>query len=57
MPNFFTRLFSGGAAKLIGGIGKVLDELETLKSEKEENDSFDMNVCNETKSEMEKEIA
>ncbi len=34
-------------------LGKVLDELENLKSEKEENDSFDMSTCDETKKEME----
>ncbi len=34
-------------------LGKALTELETLKSEKEENDSFDMTTCDETKSEME----
>ena len=34
MTNFFTRLFSGGAAKLIGGIGKILDDLTTTKEEK-----------------------
>lgn len=34
-------------------IGKALDDLETLKAEKEENDSFEMNVCDETKAEME----
>ena len=34
MPNFITKLFSGGATKLIGGIGKVLDNLTTSKEEK-----------------------
>ncbi len=33
-------------------LGKALDELETLKSEKEENDSLDMSTCDETKKEM-----
>ena len=34
MPNFITRLFSNGAAKLVEGIGGVLDELITSKDEK-----------------------
>jgi hypothetical protein len=34
MPNFITRLFSGGATKLVEGIGGVLDELITSKDEK-----------------------
>lgn len=33
-------------------IGKALDDLETLKAEKEENDSFDLTVCDDTKAEM-----
>jgi len=33
-------------------LGCALDELEQLKSEKEENGSFDMTTCDETKSEM-----
>ena len=34
-------------------LGCALDELEQLKSEKEEDGSFDMTTCDETKSEME----
>ena len=34
MPNFITRLFTSGAAKLVEGIGGVLDELITSKDEK-----------------------
>ena len=33
-------------------IGKALDELEILKDEKEENDSFQMSVCDATKKTM-----
>jgi len=38
-------------------LGNALTELETLKSEKEENDSFDMSTCDETKNEMDGKIA
>ena len=38
-------------------LGCALDELEQLKSEKEENSSFDMTTCDETKSEMEAQDA
>ena len=34
MPNFITKIFSGGATKLVEGIGGVLDELITSKDEK-----------------------
>ena len=34
MPNFITKIFSGGATKLVQGIGGVLDELITSKDEK-----------------------
>lgn len=34
MPNFITKLFSGGATKLVEGIGGVLDDLITSKEEK-----------------------
>ena len=37
-------------------VSEVLDELDELKAEKEENDSFDMTVCDETKKEM-KQVA
>ncbi|MEX1053882.1 MAG: hypothetical protein WEC35_05720 [Nitrosopumilaceae archaeon] len=33
-------------------LGKALTDLEKLKDEKEQNDSFDMTVCDETKREM-----
>lgn len=35
-------------------IGKALDDLEELKDEKEEKDSFDMTICDDTKKEMQK---
>ena len=34
-------------------VSEVLDELDELKAEKEENSSFDMTVCDDTKKEME----
>jgi len=33
-------------------LGKALDDLEMLRDEKEEKDSFDMTVCDDTKKEM-----
>jgi len=34
MPNLLSKIFSGGATKLVEGIGGVLDELITSKDEK-----------------------
>lgn len=36
-------------------LGKALDDLEKLKEKNEENDSFDMTVCDDTKKVMQQD--
>ena len=57
MPNFITRLFSSGAAKLVEGIGGVLDELITSKDEKLEAERRIKELIAKHEVEMEKEIS
>ena len=57
MPNFITRLFSGGATKLVEGIGGVLDELITSKDEKLEAARKIKELIAKHEVEMEKEIS
>ncbi len=57
MPNFITRLFSSGAAKLVEGIGGVLDELITSKDEKLAAELKIKELIAKHEVEMEKEIS
>tara|TARA_R110000824_G_scaffold139476_1_gene304576 strand:+ start:66 stop:470 length:405 start_codon:yes stop_codon:yes gene_type:complete len=57
MPNFITRLFTSGAAKLVEGIGGVLDELITSKDEKLEAERRIKELIAKHEVEMEKEIS
>ena len=57
MPNFITRLLSGGATKLVEGIGGVLDELITSKDEKLEAARKIKELIAKHEVEMEKEIS
>ena len=57
MPNFITRLFSSGAAKLVEGIGGVLDELITSKDEKLEAERRIKELIAKHEVETEKEIS
>jgi hypothetical protein len=57
MPNFITRLFSSGAAKLVEGIGGVLDELITSKDEKLAAERKIKELIAKHEVEMEKEIS
>lgn len=36
LPNFLTKIFSGGAGELIGKVGAVIDDLNLSKEEKEQ---------------------
>ena len=57
MPNFITRLFTSGAAKLVEGIGGVLDELITSKDEKLAAERKIKELIAKHEVEMEKEIS
>tara|TARA_B110000093_G_scaffold121197_1_gene129894 strand:- start:426 stop:830 length:405 start_codon:yes stop_codon:yes gene_type:complete len=57
MSNFITRLFTSGAAKLVEGIGGVLDELITSKDEKLEAERRIKELIAKHEVEMEKEIS
>ena len=57
MPNFITRLFSSGVAKLVEGIGGVLDELITSKDEKLAAELKIKELIAKHEVEMEKEIS
>ncbi|MEK6266328.1 MAG: hypothetical protein N2B06_16410 [Clostridium sp.] len=57
MPNFITRLFTSGAAKLVEGIGGVLDELITSKDEKLEAERRIKELIAKHEVEMQKEIS
>ena len=57
MPNFITKIFSGGATKLVEGIGGVLDELITSKDEKLAAELKIKELIAKHEVEMEKEIS
>tara|TARA_B110000114_G_scaffold23931_1_gene23418 strand:+ start:430 stop:834 length:405 start_codon:yes stop_codon:yes gene_type:complete len=57
MSNFITRLFTSGAAKLVEGIGGVLDELITSKDEKLAAERKIKELIAKHEVEMEKEIS
>ena len=57
MPNFITKIFSGGGTKLVEGIGGVLDELITSKDEKLAAELKIKELIAKHEVEMEKEIS
>ena len=57
MPNLLAKIFSGGATKLVEGIGGVLDELITSKDEKLAAELKIKELIAKHEVEMEKEIS
>ena len=57
MPNILSKIFSGGASKLVDGIGGILDDLITSKDEKLAAELKIKELVAKHEVEMEKEIS